>query len=1151
MTVAASFPGPPRPMPKQTMAKKAVDYGDLSKYWKKNPTAIGSYKVAVEYVMIRSMPSIKSTIKGRLRQGDIIDGEVRDEFLLLSPDLSQEKLAAGEGRWVLIDGASVPSLGIGVLLQRVVVPPEVKQAFGKAVELLLPEGLHDNHELQWRSTDRMGRPGALHSKPCGGQGRLMMLRDVPKDTDLEIRLVEVRDGKAAAESSWVETSTLDFEEDDESRSFDLMGKVRKKCTQCPCKMFCQEGGISLNVDWTSCRCVGCGCNVEAHMLEEDEIKMQEQEIEDKEREEERARRKEKEQREAHMNSALAVTKESLLAPWQKYDLPRDATVWPQLPVEIEEVVAWSDLHADMGANMDHLLAMPACPKTALILAGDVGTALKSIESSLRVLQSKFGAVFFVPGNHELWVDKADGLSSVHKFWAIMELCEQLGVYTRPAFVSRNCAICPLFSWYKDNLLEGFERSKSNIPFDIQTSWPWDLIGCGDSNDAQQHEIADFFLGLNSRRLRLAPRLEETATGAASRSSSMLHIITFSHFVPRQECYPGRLQLAGVMGCREIEEQVRECKAECHVFGHSHIAVDRHLDGVRYVQHPLGYPNDYHRKTKPMRIWADATALMQAIKKVSSMMSCISMEGSDASDVPTRRQADVMDSDSKWFVWNSTWSSAHMATARDLAGEAAKVSLKRGEDDRRKASGHKDEVLRSAALSEEAVRALESLTAQAGKAAASKANVKGTFAASEVKAPEPRPTGVEAELWDDLVEAVRLAAQSIHYCLLDQALLRSRPDEVITVTADNWHKFKNKSMMDLTQRQFEETFSKLVGNLREAEEPLAKEALPEATLVEGILKSFSDAVKCAEKRYSERPAGHWQEDNIWDTSQRLNHKGELELRKLMDWDYSKMSLSEAWSAHAEVQDMSLQLVNCDDESQELQVDICTGLTVGDLKEAIKHKVRRGPQEGFELFSANGTRLLDHMLLNSVEVETLSRGLMLSGIDLGPAKPIQVRILHAEEEEELTIEVEDTCSIRTVRQAIAEKLGEVDLSKCVVVKNAATASGLAPEEDDDCLYGREELQFVGRSLQCEGEPGSADLPGEIMVTIHIDRDMELMLETMVSFGSTIALLKDKIAAEDPTGMLSPEEFRLKIPDSPDVLDEASIVSNRMSELELCCA
>eukprot|EP00971_Amphidinium_carterae_P302697 6014695-Amphidinium_carterae.1 len=28
-----------------------------------------------------------------------------------------------------------------------------------------------------------------------------------------------------------------------------------------------------------------------------------------------------------------------------------------------------------------------------------GTALKSIESSLRVLQSKFGAVFFVPGSH--------------------------------------------------------------------------------------------------------------------------------------------------------------------------------------------------------------------------------------------------------------------------------------------------------------------------------------------------------------------------------------------------------------------------------------------------------------------------------------------------------------------------------------------------------------------------------------------------------------------------------------------------------------------------------------------------------------------------------------------------------------------------------
>eukprot|EP00403_Amphidinium_massartii_P004130 CAMPEP_0178378556 /NCGR_PEP_ID=MMETSP0689_2-20121128/4489_1 /TAXON_ID=160604 /ORGANISM="Amphidinium massartii, Strain CS-259" /LENGTH=1144 /DNA_ID=CAMNT_0019998633 /DNA_START=59 /DNA_END=3493 /DNA_ORIENTATION=- len=1144
MTVASAFPGPVRP--KQAYAKKPVDYGDLSKYLQRNgkKPIFGTFRVKVEYVMIRSMPSLKSPIKGRLRQGDILDGEVRDEYLLLSTELSTDSLTNGDGRWVLIDGASVPSLGIGLLLERMVPEPQLKQAFGRALEIRLPENLHATHQLQLVSR----RPKMERKEQCGA-GRTMMVHDLPTETAFEMRLVQVVDGSTVAESEWVDVETVEYEPDDEGRRSDLMGRPRSRCTQCSCTAYCQDNTISLNVDWTSCRCVCCGCSVEAHMLVEDERRAAEQEVEEKEKEEERARRKEREQRDAQMTMALAVTKESLMTPWSKYDVSPDATSWPQLDVEIEEVVAWSDLHADMGANMEHLQVMSPCPKTALILAGDIGTALKSIESSLRVLQSKFGAVFFVPGNHELWVDKAEGLSSIHKFMTIMELCEKLGVHTRPAFVSRNCAVCPLFSWYKDNLIEGFERSKANIPFDIQTSWPWDLIGSGDSNDAQKHEIADFFLSLNERRLKIAPTLEEQMQGSGTgRSSSMLHLITFSHFVPRQECYPGRLQLGGVMGCREIEEQLRSCEAKCHVFGHSHIAVDRHIEGVRYVQHPLGYPNDYHRKTKPMRIWADASALMQAIKKVS----CCSLASMDStmSEGPPRRRSDVISSDGKWLVWNALWASANAAAAREVHGEAKQACNKRAEDDRRKLLGHKEEVLRTGALSEDAVRAIEAMAMQAGKAAALKANEKQSLSLMEVKGPENAPAGIEEKLWDNIVRAARLAAQAVNFCLLDQALLRKRNDEVVHMTPSNWQQFKNKPMQDAVQKRFEEVFSKMVVGLdSDSEEPRIKEELPEATLCEPIRKAMCSDIAQTQKRFTERPPGHWQEDAIWDPNQRLNREGEMELRRLMEWDHSKAAgLSEQWAAHAEVKDVELLVVSCEDESQEVRIQVCTSLTVGELKERIMQQVRRGPRDGMELFTSDGTRLLDHMLLNSLEVESLERGLMLSGVEFGPGKPISVRILHVEEEEELTVVVEDTCRIREVRQAIAKKLGEPDLAKCVVVKNAATASGLAPEEDDDFLFGREELQFVGRSLAC---PGSEGEDGDIEVTIHIDREMELMLETKVSRGSSIAALKEQIAAEDPTGMLAPEHFRLQVPGTNEILDESSIVSSTMSELEICCS
>ena len=231
--------------------------------------------------------------------------------------------------------------------------------------------------------------------------------------------------------------------------------------------------------------------------------------------------------------------------------------------------------------------------------------------------------------------RKNGLTSIHKFFALLEMCEKLGVHTRPAFISEDCAICPLFSWYTDNLVDGFNRDKANIPFDTNTLWPWSLTGRGDTNDAQQPEIAEYFLQMNTRwvdasllsfaaftvacgvgpclacvvcvcallchrhklqldtavvfgtldrRLACAPASEARKD---RQQKDGPFVISFSHFVSRQECYPGPRRLCGVMGCKEIEHQVRRVGARCHVFGHSHIACDRELDSVRYVQHPLG------------------------------------------------------------------------------------------------------------------------------------------------------------------------------------------------------------------------------------------------------------------------------------------------------------------------------------------------------------------------------------------------------------------------------------------------------------------------------------------------------------------------------------------------------------------------------------
>lgn len=71
------------------------------------------------------------------------------------------------------------------------------------------------------------------------------------------------------------------------------------------------------------------------------------------------------------------------------------------------------------------------------------------------------------------------------------------------------------------------------------------------------------------------------------------VITYSHFLPRLECLPSitskfmKASLPLVIGCPELDIQIRKVKSVVHVFGHTHLNVDKTVDGVRYVQNAFG------------------------------------------------------------------------------------------------------------------------------------------------------------------------------------------------------------------------------------------------------------------------------------------------------------------------------------------------------------------------------------------------------------------------------------------------------------------------------------------------------------------------------------------------------------------------------------
>ncbi|HEX2079884.1 MAG TPA: metallophosphoesterase [Longimicrobium sp.] len=236
------------------------------------------------------------------------------------------------------------------------------------------------------------------------------------------------------------------------------------------------------------------------------------------------------------------------------------------------IYAISDLHTDFRDNRAVLerAGLAGHRDDVLIVAGDVADSEGVLRDTLQWLAARFREVFFVPGNHELWV-RGEERDSLQKFHSVLRICGQAGVRTEPARVG-DAWVVPLFSWYHpsfDVRGEGVEEELEAWSDRYFCRWPAHL----DRPDQA-------FLAMNQRHVRTydAP------------------VITFSHFVPRPELVPPvrYLRFRGlplVAGSLELEEQIRAIQPRVHVFGHTHIPQDQVIDGVRYVQNHLRAPLD--------------------------------------------------------------------------------------------------------------------------------------------------------------------------------------------------------------------------------------------------------------------------------------------------------------------------------------------------------------------------------------------------------------------------------------------------------------------------------------------------------------------------------------------------------------------------------
>ena len=263
--------------------------------------------------------------------------------------------------------------------------------------------------------------------------------------------------------------------------------------------------------------------------------------------------------------------------------------------EAPRIFALSDVHVDSALNLAWVdsLSESDFQRDVLILAGDVSDRVERLERTLSDLRRRFASVFFVPGNHELWIRRAGPpRGSLDKFEQVLAICDRLDVRTQPGRIGdrKGVWIVPLFSWYlkpeegPDSLYtpkSGEDETLSMWSDDHFFRWP-----------ETARPAAEFFLGVNERNIS---RTYEAP------------LISFSHFLPRRELifgmpaprrwggspgdpHPG-FNFSRVAGCRGLDVQIRRLGSTLHVYGHQHRNRFREIDGVTYVSHCLGYPRE--------------------------------------------------------------------------------------------------------------------------------------------------------------------------------------------------------------------------------------------------------------------------------------------------------------------------------------------------------------------------------------------------------------------------------------------------------------------------------------------------------------------------------------------------------------------------------
>lgn len=283
----------------------------------------------------------------------------------------------------------------------------------------------------------------------------------------------------------------------------------------------------------------------------------------------------------------------------------------------------SDIHTDYKQNLAWAKSLSGHTSDVLLVAGDVSDDGVTFEATMDALAGSFGAVFFVPGNHDLWLkrDGTEGADSLEKLRRLTATCNACGVLTTAQQIAMESgttmSIVPMLSWYHESFDTEPDITALRLPqaravvADYKaTVWPAPLKNGAETLALHFDELCEGLAGAPSvaeaaDRAGLTPLhcYEDARAGGAS-------VLSFSHFLPKIDLIPEKRYLTypplmQAVGSHPLGRRVARLRPDVHVFGHTHFGWDSTLnDGVRYIQAALATPAERKRRPRSLMLSYD-------------------------------------------------------------------------------------------------------------------------------------------------------------------------------------------------------------------------------------------------------------------------------------------------------------------------------------------------------------------------------------------------------------------------------------------------------------------------------------------------------------------------------------------------------------------